>query len=74
MNRLAEIHGIDVSVMKDTTHSHKEKQKQIRKYNYLSRKTVFRCLWMGEKLDQGHLSYLYETYLKLRTLYTCIME
>ncbi len=29
---------------------------------------------MGEELEQGHLAYLYETYPKLQTLYTCIME
>ncbi len=74
MNRLAEIHGIDISIMKDATPAQKEKQKQIRKYDYLSRKAVFRCLWMGEELEQGYLAYLYETYPKLRMLYTCIME
>ena len=46
MNRLAEIHGIDISLMKDATPEQKEKQKQIRKYDYLSRKSVFRYLWM----------------------------
>ena len=74
MNRLAEIHGIDISLMKDATPEQKEKQKQIRKYDYLSRKTVFRYLWMGEDLDKRHLAYLYKTYPKLRELQICIME
>lgn len=74
MNRLADIHGIDVSIKKDTTPAQKEKQKQIRKFVYLSRKAVFRYLWMGEELEQKHLAYLYETYPKLQMLQTCIME
>ncbi len=74
MNRLAEIHGIDVSLMKDATTEQKEKQKQIRKYDYLSRKSVFRYLWMGEELEKRHLVYLYNTYPQLRLLQTCIME
>lgn len=74
MNRLAEIHGIDVSIMKDATTAQKERQKQIRKYDYLSRKAVFRYLWMGEELEQRHLAYLYDTYPKFRMLQTCIME
>lgn len=73
MNRLADIHGIHISIMKDTTASQKEKQKPIGKYDYLSRKTVFRYLWMDEALSERHLAYLYETYPKLRILQTCIM-
>ena len=74
MNRLAEIQGIDISIMKDATPAQKEKQKQIRKYDYLSRKSIFRYLWMDEELDKRYLSYLYETYPKLRILKICVME
>ncbi len=74
MNRMVKIYRIDVSSMKDTTPSQKEKLNQIRKYDYVSRKSVFRFLWLGEELNKHHLAYLYETYPKLRMLQTCIME
>ena len=59
MNRLVKIYRIDVSSMKDTTPSQKEKLKQIRKYDYVSRKSVFRFLWLGEELNKHQLEMLY---------------
>ena len=35
---------------------------------------MFRYLRMGESLSPQHLSYLYETYPVLRTLYSCVKE
>ena len=58
MNKLADFYDIEVSLMRDCVPVQKEKQKQIQKYDYLSRKNVFRFLWMGEPLDACHLSYL----------------
>lgn len=74
MNRLAEIYDIEVSLMRDCAPAQKEKHKQIRKYDYLSRKEVFRFLWMGEPLNVHHLSYLFNTYPVLHVLYSCISE
>lgn len=74
MNRLAAVYGIELSRQRDCSPQQKEQAKQIAKYDYISRKAVFRYLWMGEKLSPHHLSYLYETYPVLRILYSCIKE
>lgn len=60
--------------MKNVTPEQKEKQKQIRKYDYLLRKAVFRYLWMGKELEKRHLVYLDKKYPQLRLLQTWIME
>ena len=60
--------------MRDCVPAQKEKQKQIQRFDYLSRKNVFRFLWMGEPLDACHLSYLFNTYPVLQILYSFISD
>lgn len=74
MNKLVDFYDIEVSLMRDCVPAQKEKQKQIQRFDYLSRKNVFRFLWMGEPLDACHLSYLFKTYPVLHILYSCISE
>ena len=40
----------------------------------MSRKTVFRFLWMGEDLDESMRVWIFDKYPDVRILYTCIYE
>ena len=74
MNKMADFYDIEVSLMRDCVPAQKETQKQIQRFDYLSRKNVFRFIWMGEPLDACYLSYLFNIYPVLQILYSCISE
>ena len=74
MNRIAAAYDIEISRNHNCTPMQREQAKQIEKYDYISRKKLFRFLWMDEELNQSHLLYLQKTYPILKVLYTCIKE
>ena len=74
MNRLAEIYGIELTPMENCSPEQKAKRREIRKYSYLSRKDVFKYLWMGDELEPAHRAWLFEAYPAIHTLYICIRE
>ena len=74
MNKLAAHYGIELIPMRNCSPEQKEKRKEISKYTYVSRKTVFRFLWMGEDLDEAMRVWIFEKYPDVRILYTCIHE
>lgn len=74
MNRIAVVYDIEISRNHNCTPMQREQSKQIAKNDYISRKKLFRFLWMDEELNQSLLLYLQNTYLILKILYTCIKE
>ena len=52
----------------------REKRKEILKYCYVSRKEVFRYLWMGEGLTDAQRTWIFDKYPVVFTLYNCIHE
>lgn len=74
MNYLAKVYHIEPSYMKDTTPEQKNIQNHIQQFDYISRRDVFRFLWIGNELKPEHLSYLVNTYPKFGSLYICVKE
>jgi len=74
MNRLAEVHGIELTPMENCSPEQKAKRREICKYKHISRKDVFQYLWMGDELEPSHRAWLFENYPAVHVLYVCIRE
>lgn len=74
MNRLAEVHGIELTPMENCSPEQKAKRLEICKYSYLPRKDVFRYLWMGDEPEPYKLAWLLNNYPVVHALYVCIQE
>ena len=74
MNKLAAYYGIELIPIQDCSPEQKAKRKEILKYSYVSRKKVFRFLWMGEGLNDAQRTWIFDKYPVVFVLYTCIRE
>lgn len=45
-----------------------------KKYDHISRNSIFRYLWMGMEFNADHIEYILHKYPKLRELIRCIRE
>lgn len=74
MNKVIERFHIDTALYKSSSPDAIQKKKKLQKYDHISRNSIFRILWMGQEITDGHKSYLMDTYPQLRTLMSCIRE
>ncbi|MDD3416621.1 MAG: transposase [Lachnospiraceae bacterium] len=74
MNKVIERFQIDISVYKSSSAEAVQKKKELQKYDHISRRGVFRFLWMGAEPTASHKAYLLQTYPKLSDLMVCIRE
>ena len=68
MNKIIERFHIDIAVYVV------QKKKKLQKYEHISRKSIFRFLWMNCKMTDSHKSYLMDTYPQFRILIFRIQE
>ncbi|MEG1573441.1 MAG: hypothetical protein RR328_07840, partial [Bacteroidales bacterium] len=62
MNKVIERFHIDVAIYKSSTAEAIQKKKVLQKYEHLSRRGIFRFLWMNAELSESHVHYLMQNY------------
>ncbi|MDK2905901.1 MAG: hypothetical protein PWR12_1979 [Eubacteriaceae bacterium] len=74
MNKLIEVNGIEIAVYRSASIESISKKKQLSKYDHVTRRSIFRFLWMNDALTSGYRDYLMDTYPIIGELYKCIKE
>ena len=73
-NRIAKIYDIEIIPLEKCSVEQLTRRKEIKKYQYISRRSIFDHLWFDEELSIENKVYLYEKYPRLGNLYICIKE
>ncbi|AFA50202.1 transposase [Acetobacterium woodii] len=74
MNNVIQILGIEIAVNRSSSIEAIERKKQLNKFDHLSRREIFRFLWMSEDISPKHRDYLKMNYPVICELYKCIKE
>lgn len=74
MNKLIEVQGIEIAVYRSASIESISRKKQLSKFDHLTRRSIFRFLWMNDTVISGYRNYLMETYPIICELYKCIKE
>ena len=74
MNKIIKRFQLDIAVYKSSTAEAIQKKRKLQKYDHLSRRGVFRFLWMNAEITSAHKAYLMDHYSQLGELLTCIRE
>ena len=74
MNKLIAHYGIEISIYKSTSADAVQRRKRIEEYDYVTRATLFRFLWMNAELPPEHREYIFNKHPQLHELYVCIKE
>ena len=72
--QLAKEHGLEIAKYCSTSSKNNQNGKSVPKKDYITRKRVFRHLWMKTHLDPDHRDYLWMQYESLPELDLCIRE
>lgn len=74
MNKLIEVHGIEIAVYRSASIESISRKKQLSKFDHVTRRSIFRFLWMNDAVVSGYRDYLMERYPIIGELYKCIKE
>ncbi|WP_243134804.1 transposase [Acetobacterium wieringae] len=74
MNKLIQNQGIEIAVYRSSSIEAIERKKQLNKFDHLSRREIFRFLWMNEDILPKHRDYLMVNYPIIWELYKCVKE
>lgn len=74
MNKLIQNQGIEITVYRSSSIEAIECKKQLNKFDHLSRREIFRFLWMSEDILPKHRDYLMVNYPIIWELYKCVKE
>ncbi|AFA49229.1 transposase [Acetobacterium woodii] len=74
MNKVIQIQGIEIAVNRSSSIEAIERKKQLNKFDHLSRREIFRFLWMSEDISPKHRDFLMVNYPVICKLYKCIKE
>ena len=62
MNKLIQNQGIEIAVYRSSSIEAIERKKQLNKFDHLSRREIFRFLWMSKDILPKHRDYLMVNY------------
>ena len=74
MNKLIQIHGIEIAVYRNASIESIRRKKQLNKFDHVTRSSIFRFLWMNDTILSAYRDYLMEKYPIICELYKCIKE
>ena len=74
MNKLIEAHGIEIAVYRSASIETISRKKQLNKYDHVTRRSIFRFLWMNDTAATGYRDYFMDKYPIIGELYKCIKE
>lgn len=74
MNKLIQIHGIEIAVLKSSSPEAISRKKQLNKFDHLGRREIFKFIWMNTPINPEYRDYLFGNYPEVFELYVCIKE
>ncbi|WP_423055520.1 transposase [Acetobacterium carbinolicum] len=74
MNKLIEVHGIEIALYRSASIESISQKKQLNKYDHVTRRSIFRFLWMNDTAATGYRDYFMDKYPIIGELYKCIKE